>query len=61
MSELELGTRFGIMEVGLRSQGRTTSKIAPDRKLVAGEVIITFITDQTARELMGLFAGKEES
>ncbi|MFA4878073.1 MAG: cation:proton antiporter [Methanoregula sp.] len=61
VSELELGTRFGIMEVGLRSQGRTTSIIAPDRKLVAGEVIITFITDQTAQELMGLFAGKEES
>ncbi|WP_321504199.1 cation:proton antiporter [uncultured Methanoregula sp.] len=58
--ELDLGTNFGIMEVGLRSKGKTTANIPPDRRLAAGEVVITFITDQTAQELSPLFARKSE-
>ena len=58
--ELDLGTRFGIMEVGIRSEGKTTTHIPAERKLRAGEVLITFITDQTARELSLLFKKKEE-
>jgi CPA2 family monovalent cation:H+ antiporter-2 len=60
LGELELGTRYGILDVGLRSQGRTTSNIPADRKLAAGDVLITFITDQTARELLPLFTGKSK-
>jgi monovalent cation:H+ antiporter-2, CPA2 family len=60
LAELELGTRFGIAEVGIRSQGKTTSRIPPARRVQAGEVIITFITDQTARELLPLFTGKRD-
>jgi CPA2 family monovalent cation:H+ antiporter-2 len=58
LAELDLGSRFGILEVGIRSKGKTTTTIPDDRRLAAGEVIITFITDQTARELLPLFAGK---
>ena len=61
VSELELETRFGIMEFGIRSEGKTTSHILPDRKLRAGEVLITFITDETARGLAPLFTRKKES
>jgi len=60
LAELDLGPRFGILEVGIRSQGKTTSNVPDDRRLAAGEVIITFITDQTARELLPLFARKSE-
>jgi len=59
-AELDLGPRFGILEVGIRSQGKTTSNVPDDRRLAAGEVIIMFITDQTARELLPLFARKSE-
>ncbi len=60
IGELELSTRFGIAEVGIRSEGKTTRRIQPSRTLQAGEVLITFITDETARELAPLFAKKKE-
>ncbi|MGB9176909.1 MAG: cation:proton antiporter [Methanoregula sp.] len=59
LGDLELPTRFGIAEVWIRSGGKTTSRIQPSRKLLAGEVLITFISDETARELVPLFAGKK--
>jgi monovalent cation:H+ antiporter-2, CPA2 family len=60
LGELELPARFGIGEVGIRSKGTTTSRIQPSRTLLADEVLITFVTDETARELALLFAtGKE--
>lgn len=58
---LDLGTRYGIMEAGIRSEGKTTSHFPPDRKLRAGEVLIMFITDETARELSPLFRRKEDA
>ncbi|MDD1686833.1 monovalent cation:proton antiporter family protein [Methanoregula sp.] len=61
IGELELHTRFGIGEFGIRSGGRTTSRIQPARKLSAGESLITFITDETAREVAPLFAKKVNS
>ncbi|MFA4859338.1 cation:proton antiporter [Methanoregula sp.] len=55
LGELSLGSRFGVMEVGIRSQGKTTSHIAPTRRLQDGEVLIMFITDQTAQAMSSLF------
>jgi CPA2 family monovalent cation:H+ antiporter-2 len=56
--ELELAARLGTPEFGIRSGGRTTGNIPASRKLVSGEIIITFITDDTARELVPLFVKK---
>ncbi|MFA6333449.1 MAG: cation:proton antiporter [Methanoregula sp.] len=58
---LDLSTRFGIAEFGIRSGGKTTSRIDPARKLVAGEALILFITDETARELSSLFVARKDS
>ncbi|MGD0081526.1 MAG: cation:proton antiporter [Methanoregula sp.] len=58
--ELELPTRFGIAEVGIRSKGKTTREIQPTRTLQAGEVLITFVTDETAGDLAPLFAKKKQ-
>lgn len=55
VGELELQTRFGIREIGIRSGKKTTGHIPPDRRIAPGEVLITFITDQTAREISPLF------
>ena len=55
VGELDLAIRFGTPEFGIRSGGRTTGNVLPPRKLVPGEVVITFITDDTARELVPLF------
>ncbi|MDO9326725.1 MAG: NAD-binding protein [Methanoregula sp.] len=60
IGELELTARFGIGEVGIRSGGKTSRKIEPARRLKAGEVLIMFITDNSARELVPLFEQKEE-
>ena len=56
--ELDLATRLGTPEFGIRSGGRTNSNLPLSRKLVSGEVIITFITDDTARALVPLFVKK---
>ena len=62
ISQLDLSDRFGISDMAIRSGGKTTpSRILPDKRLLAGEVFITFITDQTARELAPLFAKKKIS
>ena len=58
VGDLGLRTRYGISEFGIRSQGKTTSRILPSRKLQAGEALITFMTDETARELAPLFEKK---
>jgi monovalent cation:H+ antiporter-2, CPA2 family len=55
IGELDL-IRFGVTEVGIRSGGKTTSRIASSRRLVAGEFLITFITDATATELAPVFS-----
>ena len=55
VGDLELVTRLGTPEFGIRSGGRTSSTIPASRKLMAGEIIITFITDDTAREIVPLF------
>jgi CPA2 family monovalent cation:H+ antiporter-2 len=60
LGDLEFSNRFGIADVGIRSEGRTTRRIDPSRKLLAGEVIITFVTDPTAEELTPLFRKKTE-
>lgn len=60
IGELELTARFGIGEVGIRSGGKTSRRIEPSRQLNAGEVLIMFITDNTARELVPLFEPKTE-
>jgi monovalent cation:H+ antiporter-2, CPA2 family len=59
LGELAFPARSGIAEVGIRSEGRTTRRIDAARTLLAGEVLITFITDQTAQELAPLFAKKK--
>ena len=59
LGDLEFSNRFGIANVGIRSEGRTSRRIDPTRTLLAGEVLITFITDQTAQELAPLFAKKK--
>jgi uncharacterized protein with PhoU and TrkA domain len=56
IGELELPARFGVGEVGIRNKGTTTTRIQPSRTLLADEVLIAFVTDQTARELALLFA-----
>ena len=58
VGELDLATRLGTPEFGIRSGGRTNSNLPLSRKLVSGEVIITFITDDTARALVPLFVKK---
>ncbi|MGA2122389.1 MAG: cation:proton antiporter [Methanoregula sp.] len=58
IGDLELPTRFGISHFGIRSGGKTTSRIQPSRKLLAGEVFITFITDETAAEIGHLFSSE---
>jgi len=60
LGTLELPARFGISDIGIRSGGKTTGRIPDSRILVAGEVLITFITDETARELAPVFAKKEK-
>ena len=60
LGELELPARFGITDVGIRSEGKITRRIQPSRALQAGEVLITFVTDETARELAPLFAKKKQ-
>ncbi|MDD1694397.1 MAG: NAD-binding protein, partial [Methanoregula sp.] len=61
LGTLELPAQFGISEVGIRSGGKTTGRIPDTRKLVAGEFLITFITDETAREISSLFTEKKDS
>jgi uncharacterized protein with PhoU and TrkA domain len=61
LPELDLVSRFGIGEVGIRSGRKTTTQIPETRRLLAGEVLITFVTDQTAQELSPLFTHNEES
>ncbi|MFA6225167.1 MAG: NAD-binding protein [Methanoregula sp.] len=60
IGELELTARLGIGEVGIRSGGKTSRRIEPARTLKAGEVLIMFTTDGTARELSPLFEKKKE-
>lgn len=57
--ELGLANHIGA-GFGIRSGGKTTSQVEPSRKLLAGEVLITFITDESARELAPLFVKKKE-
>jgi hypothetical protein len=47
--------------VGIRSGGKTSRQIESSRKLKAGEVLIMFIKDLTAREIIPLFEQKKES
>ncbi len=59
--ELDLSTRFGIFEFGLRSGGKTKSRIEDSRRLSAGEALIIFITDENAREISFLFRKSPDS
>jgi monovalent cation:H+ antiporter-2, CPA2 family len=60
IGRLELTARYGIGEVGIRSGGKTSRRIEPARTLKAGEALIMFITDGTAREVSPLFEKKKE-
>jgi hypothetical protein len=42
----------------LSSEEKATSRILPSRNLISGEALITFIPDETARELAPLFEKK---
>ncbi|MDD1704022.1 MAG: cation:proton antiporter [Methanoregula sp.] len=57
--ELELKTRFGIGDIGLRSGNMTISNVPGSTVLSAGDVVILFIPDAKAREIVHLFAGTE--
>jgi uncharacterized protein with PhoU and TrkA domain len=57
--ELELKTRFGIGDMGLRSGNMTISNVPGSTVLSAGDVVILFIPDAKAREIVHLFAGTE--
>jgi CPA2 family monovalent cation:H+ antiporter-2 len=53
--ELDLKTRFGIADCGLRRNNATD--IAPDvtTRLQAGDALIVFVSDKTVLEITGLF------
>jgi len=59
VASLELKTRFGIKEIGLRSGTATVSNIPGTTRLKAGDVLILFIADKKAREIAYLFAAPE--
>jgi monovalent cation:H+ antiporter-2, CPA2 family len=61
LGELDLASRFGIAGAGIRSGGKTTSHFPATRRLQAGEVLIAFITDKTARELSPLFSADRDA
>jgi CPA2 family monovalent cation:H+ antiporter-2 len=53
--ELDLKTRFGIADCGLRRDNATD--IAPDvtTRLQAGDALIVFVSDKTVQEMTGVF------
>jgi CPA2 family monovalent cation:H+ antiporter-2 len=55
VTSLELKTRFGIAELGLRSGSETISNVPGTTLLKAGDVLIVSITDKKAREIAHLF------
>jgi CPA2 family monovalent cation:H+ antiporter-2 len=57
IAELDLKNRFGIMDFALR-KGHANLIHAPDTtRLVAGDILVFFITDQKAGEIIHLFSG----
>ncbi len=57
IAALELKNRFEIGEIGLRSGNMTISNVPGSTILSAGDVLILFISDAKAREIVHLFSG----
>jgi len=58
ISGLNLKNRFGISEIGIRGKGVTVSPLSDMTVLKAGDVLIFFISDKTAEEILPLFSNK---
>jgi CPA2 family monovalent cation:H+ antiporter-2 len=58
IAELELTTRFGIADYGLRRENTTIVQPDESTKLEEGDSLVIFSTDQKFEELSSLFSGK---
>jgi K+/H+ antiporter YhaU regulatory subunit KhtT len=59
IADLDLKSRYGIEDFGLRKNNATT--VAPDAAtwLQAGDTLIILISDKTSQEIAGLFSGTQ--
>jgi uncharacterized protein with PhoU and TrkA domain len=60
IADLCLKENFGIADYGLRRENTTIFKPEGNICLRAGDALIIFTTDQTARELSPVFSGNVE-
>jgi len=60
IEELNLDTRYGITDFGLRRDNVTTTMLDKTTRLKGGDSLLIFSTDKTADELSRLFCHKTE-
>ncbi|MFA6333448.1 MAG: NAD-binding protein, partial [Methanoregula sp.] len=60
IADLELKSSYGISDFGVRRDNKTTAQPDVNTCLLAGDALIIFATDQTARDLGHLFSKQEE-
>ena len=61
IADLDLKSRYGISDFGLRRENRTTTQPDAGTCLRGGDALIIFATDQTADKLLPLFSRNEEA
>ncbi|MDD1686832.1 cation:proton antiporter [Methanoregula sp.] len=61
IADLELKSRYGISDFGVRRDNKTTAQPDVSTCLIAGDALIIFATDQTAKDLGHCFSKQEEA
>ncbi len=56
IAELDLNTRYGITDYGLRRNNNTDITADTTTRLRAGDALILFTSDKTVQEIAGLFS-----